>query len=335
MNAPQSVTANFTAVATVQVTVGTSPSGLSFSVDGTAYTTAQTLTWTVGSSHTIATTSPQTSGGVQSTFTSWSDGGAISHSVTAPATATTYTASFSTAYLLTTAASPSAGGTVSPTSGTYYASGTVVPLLATPNSGYTFSSWTGNVASASSASTSVTMNAPQSVTANFTAIAGPPDYTVSPATPSQTVAAGGAAKYTIDVQSTGGTYNGSVTLSVTGLPAGATASFSPNPVVLGGTVTKGSSALTVQTAGTQTAAARAQRWLLITPALGLVLLPFGRLRRQHWYKLLLTLALAGIVGCIVGCGGGYGMTQSKNYTLTITGTSGTDIHTTTVQLWVQ
>jgi hypothetical protein len=105
--------------------------------------------------------------------------------------------------------------------------------------------------------------------------------------------------------------------------------------VLGGTVTSGSSTLTVQTAGAQTAAARAQRWLLMTPALGLVLLPFSRLRRRHLYKLLLTLALVGFAGCIVGCGGGYGMTQSKNYTLTITATSGTDIHTTTVQLWVQ
>jgi hypothetical protein len=221
----------------------------------------------------------------------------------------------------------------------------VVPLLATPNSSYTFSNWTGNVTSASSASTSVTMTAPQSVTANFTAIVGPPDYTVSPATPSQSVVAGGTAMYTIDVQSTGGTYTGSVMLSVTGLPPGATANFSPNPVLLGatpslakaaaGVAPNGNSILTVQTAGTQTAAACLQRWLLITPALGLVLLPFGRLRRQYLYRLLLMLALVGIVGSMVGCGGGFALTQSKSYTLTITGTSGTDTHSTTVQLTVQ
>ncbi len=111
---------------TVQVTVGTSPAGLSFSVDGTSYTSAQTLTWSIGSSHTIATTSPQTSGGTENTFASWSDAGALSHSVTAPSTATTYTASFNTSYQLTTAANPSIGGTVSPVSGTFYPSGTVV-----------------------------------------------------------------------------------------------------------------------------------------------------------------------------------------------------------------
>jgi streptogramin lyase len=153
---------------TTSVIVGTSPSGLSFSVDGTNYTSTQTLTWNIGDSHTIAATSLQTSGGTQNTFASWSDGGAILHLVTASASTTSYTATFSTSYQLTTAASPAAGGTVTPNSGSYYASGTVVNLSAAPNSGYAFSSWTGNVANANSASTTVTMNAAQSVTANFT-----------------------------------------------------------------------------------------------------------------------------------------------------------------------
>jgi hypothetical protein len=171
MNAPQTVTASFTQAATVKVTVGTNPSGASFSVDGVTYTSAQTLTWTIGTSHTLATTSPQNSAGVQNTFISWSDGGALSHSVTAAAGSTSYTASFNTAYLLTTAANPAADGSVSPTSGAYYASGTVVPLTATANSGYSFSNWTGGVANAGNASTSITMNAPQTVTANFTQVA--------------------------------------------------------------------------------------------------------------------------------------------------------------------
>ncbi len=81
-------------------------------------------------------------------------------------------------YPLTTAASPTNGGTVTPASGTYYAPNTVVNLTATANAGYTFSSWTGNVANANSASTTVTMSGPQSVTANFVAIA--PQVTASP-----------------------------------------------------------------------------------------------------------------------------------------------------------
>jgi hypothetical protein len=67
--------------------------------------------------------------------------------------------------------SPSGGGTVTPASGSYYAAGTKVPLVAKPSAGYVFSSWTASpvaVASASSASTSVTMGAAaETVTANF------------------------------------------------------------------------------------------------------------------------------------------------------------------------
>jgi Divergent InlB B-repeat domain/Abnormal spindle-like microcephaly-assoc'd, ASPM-SPD-2-Hydin len=87
--------------------------------------------------------------------------------VTAPSVATTYTATFSTSYQLTTGMSPSGGGTVTPATGSYYASGAVVNLSATPSSGYAFSSWTGSVANPSSASTTITMSGPETVTANF------------------------------------------------------------------------------------------------------------------------------------------------------------------------
>jgi Kelch motif/NHL repeat len=85
--ANQSVTLSGTGLAgTVNVTVGTSPAGLSFTVDGTTYTSSQTLTWTIGTSHTLATTSPQTpTAGTQYTFASWSDSGTTSHSVKASA----------------------------------------------------------------------------------------------------------------------------------------------------------------------------------------------------------------------------------------------------------
>jgi uncharacterized repeat protein (TIGR01451 family) len=171
--APATVTGNF-ANATVHITVTTSPANLLVSVDGGTFTAAPLVeTWVIGSSHTIATTSPQSGGtGVQYNWSKWSDGGAISHSITVPGTATTYTATFSTSYLLTTAANPSSEGTVSPASGTFYASGTVVPLTATPNSGFVFKNWTGHVASSSSASTTITMTGPETATANFAGIPG-------------------------------------------------------------------------------------------------------------------------------------------------------------------
>jgi uncharacterized repeat protein (TIGR01451 family) len=122
--------------------------------------------WIVGSNHTIATTSPQTGGGTQYVFVNWSDGGALSHSAVATSGTTTYTATFSTQYQLTTVAS--SGGSVTPSSGQYYNSGSVVPLQASANPGYAFTSWTGSVANSSSASTTVTMSAPETVTATFT-----------------------------------------------------------------------------------------------------------------------------------------------------------------------
>jgi hypothetical protein len=154
-----------------QVTVGTNPAGLAFTIDGTAYVSAQSLSLAAGSSHTIATTSPQTPGvGTQDNFSGWSDSGAISHVVTVPASATTYTASFSTSYLLTTGVSPAGAGSITPQSGSYYLANSAVKLAATSNAGYAFSNWSGSVANAAQASTTVTMAAPEQVTAIFLAV---------------------------------------------------------------------------------------------------------------------------------------------------------------------
>ena len=162
-----STTFNVTASSLVQVTLGTSPAGAIFSVDGVSYSAPVTLTWVVGSQHTLAVTSPQALPGAQYTFSSWSDGGALSHTVTASSSTTSYTANFNAAFELITASNPSQGGTVSPASDTYYPAGTVVNLVATRNPGYVFAGWTGNVASASQSSTTIAMVAPESVTANF------------------------------------------------------------------------------------------------------------------------------------------------------------------------
>jgi hypothetical protein len=215
--APTTVTGNFVP-ATVQVTVTTSPANLLVSVDGGSFTAAPLVeTWNIGSSHTIATTSPQSGGtGIQFAFSSWSDGGANSHSITVPSTATTYTASFATQYQLTTAANPTAGGTVSPTSGNFFTSGAVVPLTATANAGFNFVNWTGNVASSTSASTTIPMTAPQSVTANFALIivAAPTSTSVSSNNnPSFSAAPGNSVTFTATVTSVSTVNEGTVTFS--------------------------------------------------------------------------------------------------------------------------
>lgn len=84
----------------------------------------------------------------------------------------------STQYTLTMQVNPSGGGTTTPAVGTHtYDENTVVNISATPASGYSFVNWTGAVADANSQSTTVTMDANKTVTANFVGI---PDIAVSP-----------------------------------------------------------------------------------------------------------------------------------------------------------
>jgi hypothetical protein len=167
MNGP--ITENATFIQNpVQVTVQTNPAGRSFSVDGTTYTSVQTFSWDPGSSHTIATTSPQSGGtGVRYVWGNWSDGGAISHAV-APTTNKVYTANFSTQYYLTM--SHNTGGTVSPASG-WRGHGTAVSITATPATGYHFTNWTGSGTGSYSGTNnpaSITMNGPITEMGTFT-----------------------------------------------------------------------------------------------------------------------------------------------------------------------
>ena len=62
----------------------------------------------------------------------------------------------------------SGSGTAAATVAGTYNSGAIVPIIATPASGWQFVNWTGDaVASSSSASTTITMNSNKTVTANF------------------------------------------------------------------------------------------------------------------------------------------------------------------------
>jgi uncharacterized repeat protein (TIGR02543 family) len=167
MNGPITENASFTQN-NVQVTVQTNPAGLSFTVDSAPYTAAQTFSWVPGSSHTIATSSPQNgTTGVRYVWSSWTGGGAISHTV-APTTNKIYTANFNTQYFLTMA--HGTGGTVTPMSG-WKNSGVAVSINAMPATGYHFSNWSGSGTGSFSGTTnpaSITMGGPIMETATFT-----------------------------------------------------------------------------------------------------------------------------------------------------------------------
>jgi Divergent InlB B-repeat domain len=107
-------------------------------------------------------------------FSNWSGGatGSANPTTVTMNTDKTVTANFTAQnYNLTMAVSPSGGGTTTPAVGTAsYGANSVVNITATPAAGYAFSSWTGSVADPNSASTTVTMTAAKTVTANFTVV---------------------------------------------------------------------------------------------------------------------------------------------------------------------
>jgi uncharacterized repeat protein (TIGR01451 family) len=196
----------------VAVSVTSLPAGLQVAVDGTSYTTPQKFTWIQGSTHTLATVSPQGTG-TRNVFVSWSDGGAQSHAIVAPSAAAAYTAAFSTQYLLTTAFSPSGYGAiaVSPSSADgYYNSGTQVQITATPTAGHTFSGFSGDLTGTANPQI-LAMAAPHSVTANFIA---PPRFSLTVRHNGTFTRGEQNATYTITVSNTSATATtGAVTVS--------------------------------------------------------------------------------------------------------------------------
>jgi large repetitive protein len=154
-----------------------------------------------------------------------------------------------------------------------------------------------------------------------------------------TAAAGAAATYNFALTPLYGSYAGSVSFSVTGLPTGATASITPSTVAVGG----GAMPVGIMV---QTAAAFARNHDSSNPfgrgiVLALLLLPLiatRRLREQLKGRMLvLVLLTAGLMATLTGCGSQNGSSQesSQTYTLTVTATSGTLQHSQTVTLIVQ
>ena len=78
----------------VQVTLGSTPSGLSLTLDGQPVVAPYTFTGVVGIRRTLGATTPQTVGSRTYDFISWSDGGGQTHAISTPATNTTFTATY-------------------------------------------------------------------------------------------------------------------------------------------------------------------------------------------------------------------------------------------------
>ena len=156
---------------------------------------------------------------------------------------------------------------------------------------------------------------------------------------------GNSAGFSFTLAPASGSFAEPITLTATGVPAGATYSFSPVMVTPGSI--SAATMLTIQTARGVAVNGHNDdgRYTLAgwgTVSLGLLLLPLSGSRRMRRVfrrtpllsivLLLLALGIAGLTGC--GAGGLFGQPQ-RSYTITVTGTSELISHSATVTLTVQ
>ncbi len=127
---------------------------------------SQSKLWTATVSNTRGVGSTKDAASNSSVTMSWTTG--TTAVVWAIAAVPINPATIGTTYDLTVQVNPGGGGTTNPAVGVHtYAENMVVNISATPNSGYVFDSWTGDVGNPNSASTTVTMNSDKIVQANF------------------------------------------------------------------------------------------------------------------------------------------------------------------------
>jgi hypothetical protein len=180
--------------------------------------------------------------------------------------------------------------------------------------------------------------------ANFTAansvvlsqvVVSAADFTVASTPGRQLIPPGESANITIVVSSINGLFTNPVTLSASSLPPGATYSFSPAVVTPG--AAGANTTLTVSIPPQSSMASHSRR--LGPIAFALLLLPFAylkRYRREPQRLLLWMLVGLASLGTVSGCGeGGYFSQPEQTYTITVTGTSGALVRTTTVALTVE
>jgi len=150
-----------------------------------------------------------------------------------------------------------------------------------------------------------------------TTVSAVPDFTLSIPGSSQSVQGGLIANYAVVVAGQGA-FSSAVSLSASGVPAGATVSFSPPQLVPG----TGSATSTMSVQTTTAMASRTQVvsvWWALGFALPMMALT-GRRRRKLWLKVVvLGVCLAGLAGCGARTLSS-GELASQSYTMTVTGT---------------
>jgi hypothetical protein len=161
------------------------------------------------------------------------------------------------------------------------------------------------------------------------------DFKVASSTGPQTIPPGATASYNIIVSSVSSPFNDLVIMSASNLPPAATVTFNPAAVTPGTSGANTTFAVTVP----QQSSMASPTSRLGQAVLALLLLPLTLLRRYRYkpHRLLLWL-LIGLTSfsAMTGCGeGGYFSLPQQTYVITVTGTSGSLVRSTTVTLTVE
>jgi hypothetical protein len=186
------------------------------------------------------------------------------------------------------------------------------------------------------------LNVGNDAASDVTTITLPPDFTISVVQTTDIILPGQQASYEITITPINNVYANPITFAASGLPARTSLAFNPSPVTPG--ASPASSTLVVSTTAGDpyvTNASRRTRMSLygaFLPIAGLVLSGFGfrrYFRKNGWILVFVIMACGGLG--IYGCVGSQANFQSLStpvgsYTVTITATSGTVQHSTSVML---
>jgi hypothetical protein len=176
------------------------------------------------------------------------------------------------------------------------------------------------------------------------------DFVLTAPTPSATITAGQTATLTISATPATGGFPNSISFSASGLPSASTATFTPPSVTPGATAATTTLSISTTARGAlPPSVKRAPRttpqlalWSFAQATILLGLFFFGRTNRHRRFAPTTFVTVALLLAIIIaGCGGGTTTppppsgTPAGTSTITVTATSGSLVHTTTVTLTVQ